>query len=130
MKMNLPRPKEIKPSPLPLSLPDTKVLDQTLQKFLPVCRNTKRLRSTVIRNLEGGCLVWTGKAYREFGLTFRKKSVRTLRELMFVDRDGYLGVRGRIREVKLGMRSILYLAELLAPHGLIIGMAVPPNDYD
>ena len=130
--------KLVLPPPSPSRLPEVRALKQTIEDFLlkGESRAEKIVRTKILNALKGGLpwnprdkeekgvKVWTGSAYQEGGLCFRRMPVTTVMELMFVDRDDIK----RIRD--LGGESRQYLDLKLQEYGLWIGMAVPPNDYD
>ena len=130
--------KLILPPPKPLSLPDNPtLLGETIANFLTkdLSNRSKRvMRTRIVRAFEAGIRagcddekgvrIWTGSAYQEGGLSFRRLPVTTIMELMFVDVDDLRWIKD------LGAKSVVYLNQQLGIFGLKIGMAVPPNDYD
>lgn len=81
----------------------------------------------MLQSLKTDWWIWNGKAVHEFGLQFKRKPIRTVRQLMFAK---YYDAEGDRHSPKLGQKSLAYLAKKLREHGLRVGQAIPPDDYD
>lgn len=119
-----PGPKTIVPPPRHVSyITSINALYQDIGLFLPNTKRTKHLKGKIVGSLEKGWLIWTGQAFAEFGLQFKQQPIVKVEHLLFAkpNDDARPG---------LGKKSLAYLSAELAKHGLRIGQAIPPNDYD